>query len=404
TPYGWRGEYFANRSLSGTPRLVRDDPVTGSGGLAFNWGSGSPSASLPTDAFSVRWTRQVALKPGTYRFTATSDDGIRVWADDHLVINEWHDHPAQTNTADVSLAGTNHTIVVEYYENRGDAVARVSWEPLSSPPQGWRGEYYANRWLSGPPTLVRDDLNLGFNWSYGSPASTLPKDNFSVRWTRTFRFQPGSYRFTTTTDDGVRLWVNEHLLIDQWYDQALSPHNGTLYLSGDVPIKMEYYEHGGLASAWLTWDRAGGPVPQPPGAVVVDDDDQGFVEGGSWSGWRTASEGYDGSLTWTRNNQGWRANYNWARWYPGLAAGRYEVFVYIPYRYSTTSQARYWVSHRNGYTLRVVNQSANGNRWVSLGTYWFRGSREDYVSLADVTFEPVVSRLIAYDAVKWEPR
>jgi len=51
-----------------------------------------------------------------------------------------------------------------------------------------------------------------------------------------------------------------------------------------------------------------------------------------------------------------------------------------------------------------VNQSTNGDRWVSLGTYWFRGSRDDYVSLADVTYEPYVSRLVAFDAVKWEPR
>jgi hypothetical protein len=51
-----------------------------------------------------------------------------------------------------------------------------------------------------------------------------------------------------------------------------------------------------------------------------------------------------------------------------------------------------------------VDQSANGNRWVSLGTYWFHGTRDDYVSLADVTYEPRLSRLIAFDAAKWEPR
>jgi hypothetical protein len=66
--------------------------------------------------------------------------------------------------------------------------------------------------------------------------------------------------------------------------------------------------------------------------------------------------------------------------------------------------ARYWVSHRDGSTLRRVAQSANGKRWVSLGTYWFRGTHDDYVSLADVTYEPRLSRLIAFDAAKWEPR
>jgi hypothetical protein len=98
------------------------------------------------------------------------------------------------------------------------------------------------------------------------------------------------------------------------------------------------------------------------------------------------------------------ARLRWARWYPDLAPGRYEVYVYIPERYSTTAHARYWVSHRVGLTLRRVNQAANGGRWVSLGTYRFRGTRRDYVSLADVTFERYLSRLIAFDAAKWVPR
>ena len=115
-------------------------------------------------------------------------------------------------------------------------------------------------------------------------------------------------------------------------------------------------------------------------------------------------EGYNGDLLWTKNNDRVRPNYNWARWYPGLKAGRYEVYVYIPHRYSTTAKARYWISHSGGLTLRVVSQSAYSNQWVSLGTYWFQGNSNDYVSLADVTFEPYLSRLIAFDAVKWASR
>ncbi len=408
TPHTWRGEYFADLHLTGEPVLVRDDPVDGeSGGLDFDWGTGSPAPNISRDRFSVRWTRTVPLEPGTYRFTATSDDGIRVWADDHLVIDQWHDQAAHTFTGDVSLTGANHMIVIEYYENMGYAVAQVSWEPISAT-SSWRGEYFANRWLDAPPVLVRDDADLGFNWSYGSPAKGIPGDNFSVRWTRNVHFEPGSYRFTTTTDDGVRLWVNGHLLVDQWYDQALSPHHGTIYLSGDVPIKMEYYERGGLASAWLTWDRDDGPSPPPPDAVVVDDADYGFVKGGPPANWHTAAEGYGGGLTWTWN-KAWLIRYqwpgyNWGRWQPDLAPGRYEVFVYIPERYTTSSEARYWVKHRDGSTLRVVDQSANGDRWISLGTYWFSGDGEERVSLATPTHEADRSRLLAFDAVKWEPR
>ncbi|MEA3308723.1 MAG: PA14 domain-containing protein [Chloroflexota bacterium] len=60
----------------------------------------------------------------------------------------------------------------------------------------------------------------------------------------------------------------------------------------------------------------------------------------------------------------------------------YEVFVFIPYRYTTTAQARYWVRHAAAYTLRIVNQSTQGERWVSLGTYYFNGGNSEYVSLA----------------------
>jgi hypothetical protein len=126
--------------------------------------------------------------------------------------------------------------------------------------------------------------------------------------------------------------------------------------------------------------------------------------GGASSGWRTANEGYGGRLTWTRNNDRERYNYNWARWYPTLTPGRYEVLVYIPERYSTTSSARYWVAHADGYAPRSVDQSRNGSRWVSLGTYRFDGGNDEYVSLSDVTFEPRLSRLIAFDAVQWVPR
>jgi len=103
----------------------------------------------------------------------------------------------------------------------------------------------------------------------------------------------------------------------------------------------------------------------------------------------------------TYNNYSVQPYYNWARWYPSLQAGWYEVFVYVPYWYTTTSHARYWIRHAGGYTLRIVNQSTTGGQWVSLGTYSFTGTSTDYVSLSDVTYEPYRTRLIGFDAVKF---
>jgi hypothetical protein len=394
----WRGQYFANRWLRGQPTLTRKDAH-----VDFDWGSGSPGPAIPSNGFSVRWTRSVELEPGSYRFTATSDDGIRLYVDGRPVIDQWSDHPARTFTGYLTLTAGPHEIWVEYYENTGRALVHVSWEVV--PPESWTGEYYDNRWLQGPPRLTRHDVDINFDWGYGSPAPGIPNDGFSVRWIRTASFRAGLYRFTTTTDDGVRLWVNGHLLIDQWRDQPRTSHSGTIHLTGGAPIVMECYENGGVASARLTWVRVGDDPPPPsPGVVIVDDKDPGFVKGGAASAWRTAAAGHGGRLLWTQNNDRVRSNYNWARWYPDLVPGRYEVYVYIPERYSTTARARYWISHSNGYALRVVNQSAHGGTWVSLGTYRFRGDGSDYVSLADITYEPYLSRSIVFDVVKWIPR
>jgi hypothetical protein len=378
--------------------LQRSEP-----NLDYYWGTGSPDPAIQGDGFSARWMRYLELAAGTYRFTMTSDDGMRVYVDGHLLINEWYDHPAKTVSADRVLAAGHHLVVVEYYENTVDAVARLSWAPVTAI-TNWRGEYFNNKTLSGSPALVRDDAQINFAWGNGSPApAAVRSDNFSVRWTRSLNPAAGTYRFSMTVDDGGRLWVNGHLLIDAWKDQPPRTYTGDIYLpGGGVPVKMEYYENGGSATAQLSWAKTDGSSGS--GTVIVDNGDKGFARGGAATAWRSEPEGYDGDLLWTKNNDWARSNYNWARWYPGLKAGRYEVYVYIPHRFTTTAKARYWISHAGGYTLRIVNQNAYSNQWVSLGTYRFRGTSQDYISLSDVTYEPYLSTLIAFDAVKWVSR
>ncbi|MCL7454722.1 MAG: PA14 domain-containing protein [Anaerolineae bacterium] len=396
----WQATYWNNMNLSGGSVLQREEP-----NLDYNWGAGTPGSGVNADGFSARWTRYLDLAAGTYRFTTVSDDGLRLWVDGTLLIDEWTDHSAKTVSADKALAAGHHLVIVEFYENTGDAVAKLSWAPAITI-NNWRGAYFNNRTLSNTPALVRDDTRINFDWGSGSPApGIINADNFSVRWTRTLNLSAGSYRFTATVDDGVRLWIGSHLLIDAWKDQAARTYSDTIYVpAGGVAVKMEYYERTGAAVAKLSWTAAGNAPAPAPGTVIVDDGDAGFVKGGRAASWRRELEGYNGDLLWTQNNDYARPNYNWARWYPNLKAGRYQVYVYIPHRFTTTAKARYWISHANGYTLRIVNQSAYSNQWVSLGTYRFRGTKEDYVSLADPTYEPYLTRLIAWDAVKWVPR
>jgi hypothetical protein len=411
----WRGEYFNNVTLSGSPVLVRQEPA-----VDFNWGVGSPSPLVNVDHFSARWTRNVDLPAGNYRFRMVVDDGGRLFVNGHTLIDAWKEQAPTVYTGDIYLPGGSITVQMEYFERTGSAVAQLTWNRIDGqqpPISEWKGEYWNNPSLSGTPVLVRNESFIDFRWGAGSPApELLGTDRFSARWTRQLDLPSGWYKFSMTVDDGGRLYLNGRLVIDAWRDQAATTYESSFYHAGGaLDVRMDYYENTGAAEARLLWERLGsappGPTPAPTptpapgtGAVIVDNRDSGFQRGGNASGWNAAAEGYNGHLYWTRNNARTQSGYNWGRWYPTLNPGRYEVFVYIPDRYTTTSGARYWVSHAGGYTLRVVNQSANGGRWVSLGTYRFTGGREDYVSLADVTYEPYLSRLIAWDAVKWEPR
>ena len=223
----WHASYWNNTTQAGTPALQRSEAV-----LDHDWGTGSPP-NVVNDRFSARWTRYIDLSAGVYRFTATSDDGIRVCVDNELIINEWYDQSPQTYTAEKHLSTGPHWVVVEFYDNRGLAVAKLSWEVLSTPILNWQGEYFNNITLDGVPAMVRADEAIPFNWDGGSPAPGLINpDQFSVRWTRTLNLPTGRYRFVMTVDDGGRLWVNNRLLIEAWHDQAATTYTGDIYLPG----------------------------------------------------------------------------------------------------------------------------------------------------------------------------
>jgi hypothetical protein len=124
TGTGLTGRYYNNKTVSGTVRLTRIEAVD------FNWGTGRPGPNVNTNSFSVRWTGFVeAPATGTYTFQTVSDDGARLWVNGVQLINAWTDHSATTSTAGpVNLvAGMRYAVTMEYYENRGSAVARLRW-------------------------------------------------------------------------------------------------------------------------------------------------------------------------------------------------------------------------------------------------------------------------------------
>ncbi|MDP3830248.1 MAG: glycoside hydrolase family 3 C-terminal domain-containing protein, partial [Ignavibacteriaceae bacterium] len=121
---GLKAEYFKNVNLSGKPDLIKTDLT-----IDFDWKNEPPFENFPKDNYSVRWTGNV--KPGesgNYTFDVLSDDGVRFYINDKLVINDWNDHSAITNSYTMALdAGKSYSIKLEYYENGGDAVVKLGW-------------------------------------------------------------------------------------------------------------------------------------------------------------------------------------------------------------------------------------------------------------------------------------
>lgn len=104
--------------------------------------------------------------------------------------------------------------------------------------------------------MVRNDVAIDFNWGNVAPAAGIPADAFSVRWTRSVEFEAATYRFHVWVDDGVRLWVDDQLLINAWYDSG--PHEVTAdyaMVRGVHGVEVEYYEYIGDAQVRLWWEK-----------------------------------------------------------------------------------------------------------------------------------------------------
>ena len=178
--------------------------------------------------------------------------------------------------------------------------------------EGLKGEYYhatisANEWQD--LVLTRIDPMVDFDWGTGSPEpGIVNSDNFTVRWTGTIEAPTSeTYTFHTQANDGVRLWLNNELIIDTWtWSKTWQVTQPPIeFGSGDIAltagqqyeIKLEYYENGDNAMCKLSWstptltqeiipsrylsvERPYPRNPDPPDGAIVRDTWAGRDYGG----------------------------------------------------------------------------------------------------------------------------
>jgi PKD repeat protein/uncharacterized protein YraI len=144
--------------------------------------------------------------------------------------------------------------------------------PTVAPPvviTEWKGEYFDNRNLEGEPALVRNDAQINFDWTGQSPAPEIPAENYSVRWTISRELPAGTYRFSVWVDDGVRMWVDEELVMDGWQEGAIQNFSVDVNLDqGTHQARVEYFQAVGTALIRLEIGSVEPPAERPPAAVI----------------------------------------------------------------------------------------------------------------------------------------
>jgi beta-glucosidase len=121
---------------------------------------------------------------------------------------------------------------------------------------GLKGEYFNNRELEGNPALVRIDKQLEFDWPW-SPGNGVNDDEISMRWTGFIKaIESFDGWLGLSSDDGIRMWVDEKLVIDNWKkggtNIVTTPMN--IEAGRKYKIRIEMWEGGWGARAHLRWN------------------------------------------------------------------------------------------------------------------------------------------------------
>ncbi|OGX82198.1 hypothetical protein BEN49_14330 [Hymenobacter coccineus] len=129
---------------------------------------------------------------------------------------------------------------------------------------GLRGDYYEGLNFEH---LVRTqrDARLDFDWHEQSPVPGVPATSFTVRWTG-WLVPPvtGRYVLHLTVDDGVRLWLDQRLLLEEWRGQYLSVYQVAVDLQAGhaYPLRLEYCQYSATTRLLLSWERPRQPEAQ----------------------------------------------------------------------------------------------------------------------------------------------
>ncbi|MBN2129559.1 MAG: DUF1349 domain-containing protein [Sedimentisphaerales bacterium] len=292
---GLTGQYFNNINFTNLV-MTREDAT-----INFDWGDGSPNPSLVhPETFSVRWTADlIAPATDSFTFLTRSDDGVRLWLDGVLIIDNWTEHAATVDTScPVALTGgQRYSLRMDMYENGGGAIAELYWESPSLPTQVVPASAFQAPLLAHMPQpangATNADDNAALTWAPGSEATRhkvyfgTNASSLSYRGQQTSTsYSPGTLQWGQSyywRIDGVRsngstipgkLWkftVADYLVVDDfesytasspnrifdvWTDGAADSQNGSWIGYQDAPYVERNSVHEGAQAMPFGYDNS----------------------------------------------------------------------------------------------------------------------------------------------------
>lgn len=256
----WLAYYYPTSNPTGIPKTAKIISPTGEyNGLYEDHGSNSPASGIGSDNFSARYTSAQRIQAGEYILRARADDGVRVYLDGKLVIDDWNnggfrENAIKLNISDRANIPTDqkdiHWIEVQYFDKTYSGKIDFELEPYANSNDGeWVGEFYKNinregtAYIIGGKESLNKITNVGFNSGIKAPYSFLPADYFSARYTKKTQLDTGTYVFSANADDGVRVYLDDKLVLDAWPNSSFKTKREGVYVTGGTHvIRVEYYE------------------------------------------------------------------------------------------------------------------------------------------------------------------
>ena len=195
-------EFYNNSILSGNPTFTACDQNIG-----YAWIAGSGGFGLGSDNFSIRWTGRFPFSAGVHNFTATADDGIRVWIDGNLMIDGWIDQVATTYQATLDISEGEHTVQVDYYQNGGDASTQFYWQRVVTSGDDYYVMIERESLTVEAPGVLGNDNELNSNPLAALLVSSTTNGSLALNPDGSFSYTPnpdfsGTDSFTYRADNG----------------------------------------------------------------------------------------------------------------------------------------------------------------------------------------------------------